>query len=231
MQDAAAGGGLVPEILLNIAFIVFTTAFLVRDILWLRLIAISGNMILLYIGFTAPGGPLWNHLFWYGVFILVNGGHSALLVYERSLMRFSEEEDIVRRQTFPSLDRIAVKKLIKLGHWTDLAPGETLLVEGKAPSRLYLLADGEASVTCGGQYVARVKQGQFAGEISYLKEERAGATVSAATPLRCLVWDRRKLRQRLDKDSTLRAVLYAAFGSDLSGKIAAHNILVSESAL
>jgi CRP-like cAMP-binding protein len=53
-------------------------------------------------------------------------------------------------------------------------------------SGFYVILDGEASVTLGGEELNRLRQGEFFGEISTLLDEPLTADVTAVTPMRVL---------------------------------------------
>jgi CRP-like cAMP-binding protein len=53
-------------------------------------------------------------------------------------------------------------------------------------SGFYVILDGEATVTLGGEELNRLRQGDFFGEISTLLDEPLTADVTAETPVRVL---------------------------------------------
>jgi len=68
----------------------------------------------------------------------------------------------------------------------DHSAGDVVAREGERGLGFFLLADGTADVTIGGQRKATLKRGDFFGEISLLDEGPRSATVTAATPLTLL---------------------------------------------
>ena len=68
----------------------------------------------------------------------------------------------------------------------DHAAGDVIAREGERGLGFFLLADGTADVTIGGQRKATLKRGDFFGEISLLDEGPRSATVTAATPMTLL---------------------------------------------
>ena len=68
----------------------------------------------------------------------------------------------------------------------DHSAGDVIAREGERGLGFFLLADGTADVTIGGQRKATLKKGDFFGEISLLDEGPRTATVTAATPLTLL---------------------------------------------
>jgi CRP-like cAMP-binding protein len=67
------------------------------------------------------------------------------------------------------------------------AEGQRVLRRGLSGGNFYVILDGEATVEIGGEEVARLRRGDFFGEISALTGETPSADVVAATVLRCLV--------------------------------------------
>ena len=76
-------------------------------------------------------------------------------------------------------------------------PGTTVVREGKMGRfGLFIVEEGEASVSVGGNEVARLHPGDYFGELSLISERARTATVTALTPITCFVmepWDFRDL--------------------------------------
>ena len=110
---------------------------------------------------------------------------------------------------------IAPEALARLALFGDLPPPELAAVaqlmdeasysldalvlrEGVSGSAFYVITDGEAIVRIGGEERARLRPGDFFGEVSILTAEPAGADVAAATgELRCAVLPGSELRPLL----------------------------------
>lgn len=214
----------------NLAFLLVACAFLVRDILHLRLLAMLANLGLIYGAFhnsALAGAP---HLYWYAAFFGINGVHSALLFYQRNLLKLTPEEAALRDRAFPALDAGAVKRVLRGGTWLDVQEGGRLTCEGELPDRVWVVARGEAEVTLNGRSVARVMPGEFVGEIAFLSDRPATATVVAGAGLRCLAWPRTDLKRRVARDGELHAALYAAMGQNLAEKVAAADVAIARGA-
>ena len=68
--------------------------------------------------------------------------------------------------------------------------GTTIVREGKMSGvGFFILEDGEASVSVGGEEVARLHPGDHFGELGLISERARTATVTAVTPVTCLVMD------------------------------------------
>ncbi|KLN62349.1 hypothetical protein WH96_02235 [Kiloniella spongiae] len=213
----------LPEILVAIGFLLTFIAFVVRDILWLRIFTIVAKFAMAVAALLPEGGPMWLSFSGNMLLIAVNLFHSTLLVMEKRRSSFSNEEQSLKDAAFPSMERVFVKRLFSAASWSEFDQGETLLFEGECPDRLFLLFEGKAFVSVRHKRVGEIRAGQFAGEMSFLTMEKAGATVTTREKTKCLVWERSALEKLYHKDKDLQAVLIAAIGADLVTKILSQN--------
>ena len=92
----------------------------------------------------------------------------------------------------PGFDGHRRRELERVVRWFDEAlipAGTTFIKEGAVARQAFLIIDGEAEVTQGGRFVARVLPGQFVGEMALLDNGLRSASVRAATNLHVLVAD------------------------------------------
>jgi CRP-like cAMP-binding protein len=68
----------------------------------------------------------------------------------------------------------------------EVEPGTILTEEGKVGREFFIVVDGWAEVSCGGEAVAAVGPGEFIGEMAMLSYEPRSATVTAKTSMRLL---------------------------------------------
>jgi CRP-like cAMP-binding protein len=219
--------GLSLNFVVNVAFALGVVAFLLRDILYLRAVAMLAHGAFIYVALRHPAWSNAPHLYWYVAFFCINGVQSAILFYERRLQRFSPEEDALRELAFSALDPTAVRRILRRGTWTDLAPGDVLAREGEVPDYVVMLAEGTADVTLRDRPVAKVKPGEFVGEIAFLAGRPATATVRASEAGRAMVWSRARLHRLVNRDRDMHAAMYAAMGLDLAEKIAAASVAIA----
>ena len=90
-----------------------------------------------------------------------------------------------------------IAKLVEDRH---LDAGETLCRQGDYESEVFVLVEGEASVTIDGSQVATVGTGEVVGELSMETGGRRTATLTATTPLHVLVLDPREVDSVLMSD-------------------------------
>jgi CRP-like cAMP-binding protein len=96
-------------------------------------------------------------------------------------------DDLKRVPLFADLERRELKKLAVHFRERLLQPGSTPVQEGMMSGiGFFVLADGEATVSVGGNVVATLKRGDHFGELALVSEGERTATVTATTDLRVL---------------------------------------------
>ncbi|MFD2204395.1 cyclic nucleotide-binding domain-containing protein [Kiloniella antarctica] len=213
----------LPAIFVFIGFLLTFIAFVISDILWLRIFTIVAKLAMAVAALLPESGPMWLSFTGNMLLITVNVVHSALLILERRRSALSNEEQELKNKAFPSMDRVFVKRLFAAATWYDLGKGDTLLVEGERPDKLFLFLQGRAFVSVKHKRIGEIGPGQFVGEMSFLTRQSAGATVVTRELSRCLVWQRNIVEKLSKKDRDLEKILTAAIGVDLAGKIFLQN--------
>ena len=95
-----------------------------------------------------------------------------------------------------------------------------LCKEGAIGREFFVIVEGTVEVTRGGERVATRGAGDFVGEIALLTETRRTATVTATSPLRCLILMRGDLRRVLDENRAIERKVTTALAERLAGYIA-----------
>ena len=108
-------------------------------------------------------------------------------------MAQANPDDLKRVPLFAELEGRQLRKLAGLFRERTLDPGTTVVVEGEMSGvGFFVVANGEASVSVGGNDVATLGPGDHFGEIALVSETERTATVTATTELRLLeipFWD------------------------------------------
>ena len=96
-------------------------------------------------------------------------------------------DDLKRVPLFADLGRRDLRKLAARFNERTLRPGATPVQEGKMSGiGFFVIAEGEAAVSIGGEVLATLGAGDHFGEIALISEGLRTATVTATTPLRVL---------------------------------------------
>lgn len=105
-------------------------------------------------------------------------------------------EDLAQVPLFSGLSKRQLNKLAGGFKERSFGAGKTVVREGHMDGvGFFVIADGTAKISVSGSVVATIGPGEYFGELAMVTEQARGATVTAETPLRCLMmafWDFRK---------------------------------------
>jgi len=207
-------------ILLNTANIIFLAAFMAKKIVWLRLLTITGNILVVpyYLYYLEP--PLWNTIVWISIYTIINLVMLFIIYLESRDVKLSDLEQKIYDLTFKSLERRVFKKLIDHGSVEELQPEVVLVNSNSDLDSLMLVVEGEAEVVLKHGEHLIIPTGGFIGEQSFITGGKTSADVTtgkeAATILR---WNSQVLRKYLADKETLKDHLDLIFTSDLIYKL------------
>ena len=214
----------------HLSYILIAISYWLTDIFWLRVVAVVGlSFEILY--FLLSGGDLRTGIGWDLVFILINLYQLYRLAHDRLSLRLPGEgarpvaESPRRPRRWPDA------RLLGAGALCDLEPGTRLAEENQPLEKLYFLCAGRVGVTIAGRAVSQLEQGNFVGEVAFLTERPATATVIAETELRALAFDRNKLKKFFQNETEVAGLIYQLIGRELAHKIKVSNTLIASEPL
>lgn len=205
----------------HFAYALLILSMLMRNMNWLRFFAIMAGSISAVFYWTLRD---FVSMFWESMFTLVNLGQFVLLQIENRRGKFSAEEEMFVKTCLKGLERAHARRLMKLGAWTDVQEDVTLIEEDTCPRHLKFMVGGEARVERDGRQIGIVQKGDFLGEMSYLTGKEASATIITTEPTRYLAFDRKRLKEHMDKSPEVRHALEASFNRNLVEKLAKANV-------
>jgi hypothetical protein len=205
-------------VLIHVANVLFLFSYLVKDILWLRLLTVvAGGVLLAYYALLPV--PLWAAIGWNVIFLAINLWQIHVLLLERRPVHLPPEELRLYQLAFRSLKPREFAKLLRVGAWTSIGAGETFVRRGEALERVMIIASGRARVEIDGGTAAELGPGRFVGEMSFITGRAPHANVVAAEATRVVSWPQRELRAFLVRDAQLRAMMQMIIGEDLVAKL------------
>lgn len=86
---------------------------------------------------------------------------------------------------FSGLDKNELRGLASSMKERTFSAGDTIASEGQTGVGFFLIEDGEATVSVGGQERATLKSGDHFGEVALIDDGARTATVTAKTDLKC----------------------------------------------
>ena len=206
---------------IHIANVLYLASYSVRDIFWLRILTVVAMLCMFPYYFSCAAEPLWEPIAWNSLFLGVNLFQIFLLIRERWPVALHGLEREIYEKIFHALTPGEFTRLLKLGEWRKPDEDHVLVQDGEVVQEMMLLCAGAAVVKAGDVELARLQPGQFVGEMSFLTQDKASASVLAAEGATVLAWPQEELQAYLDKHGDLSFKLRGIIGRDLVRKIQA----------
>ena len=203
----------------HLAFGLIAFSFLVKDILYLRLLSILASAFSIFYNFYIPAEPMMIAIFWNIVFILVNIYHIAVIIYEKRPVKMSTKEKELHETMFRGLSPVEFLKIIKVAEWKEFKSPLPIIQQGKLVNDLILIYNGAVDVLVNDKKVAELKDGQFVGEMSFLTEKPATATCKVAHTTECLVWPQKEFKDLLKRNPSLYFTIQGLLSEQVSNNL------------
>ena len=201
----------------HLAFGLIAFSFLVKDILWLRVVSILASLFSVFYNYTIPETPMWLAINWNIVFALVNIYHIAVIIYEKRPIKMQPKDKELYETMFKDLSPVEYLKISKVAEWKKYKSGQSLIVQGMPVDDLILIYNGTVNVIVDGEGVANLKDGQFVGEMSFLTEKPATATCKVEHDTECLVWKQPEFKELLKRNPSLYYTIQSLLSNQLVG--------------
>ena len=98
----------------HLAFGLIAFSFLVKDILWLRLVSILASAFGMAYNYFIPANPMWIAIGWNGIFIGLNLYHIAVLVYEKRPIKMAPKDKELYQTLFKDMTPVEYLKISKI---------------------------------------------------------------------------------------------------------------------
>ena len=202
--------------LVHFAYVLMLSAFLARDILWLRGLLVCAQVSLAtyasIIGVRSIAG--WNVLF-----MCINIVWIVKILRERRAVTLPADLVPWHRQCFAPLAPGEFLRWWRLGHREWLPDGTRLMWDGKQPTAIYFLLAGTARVMRDGHFVCDLVPGQLVGEMSVITGEPANADVWTKGDTEIMRWQMDDVFAMRDSQPAVWGRFQSVIGRDLVDKV------------
>ena len=209
---------ITPDYFIHAANILLLIAYSVRDVLWLRLFAVSASLIAIPFYVLQPT-VLWAPLAWSVVFAAINLFQSWLLFIERRPVKLTAEEEEVGRLALQGLPPRKILQVLSIGSWITAEVGERLIERGKLPDSVSLIVRGKVRITKDGHMLGELIPGDVVGSALILNGIPSNVDAVTVEPLRAMRWQIGTLQKYLSANPETRTVMQRHLARDLAGKI------------
>ena len=216
------------DLLAFVTFSINAFSYVMRDMKWLRIItivAMLGDLVVYYN--IRPGSPLWVQFGMSALIIAINVYQLYMLWRERQASHFAGEAGWLYEHVFGPLTPGEFKRVLKLGHWSQLQEGEHVLHKDAVVDQIGVVVRGRLDAMWGDTVLNAVPPGGLVGEISYLTGKRASANVVAGTDVHLFVITHSVLDKiKVDRPDLHTKLMYV-LGREVAQKLATSNHLMS----
>tara|TARA_B100000214_G_C23860446_1_gene577801 strand:- start:157 stop:801 length:645 start_codon:yes stop_codon:yes gene_type:complete len=199
----------------HLAFGLIAFSFLVKDILWLRLVSILASAFGMAYNYFIPADPMWLAINWNFIFITVNLYHIAVIIYEKRPIKMAPKDKELYETLFKDLSPVEYLKVTKIAEWKKFKKGDTLIRESHMVTDLILIYNGTVDVKVRNKKVAELKDGQFVGEMSFLTEKSATADCVVKHDTECLMWKQPEFKDLLKRNPSLYYTIQGLLSNQL----------------
>lgn len=200
---------------MNIAYVLNLIGLAVKNILILRILLISGQIILIYTGYVRGN---WIVMFWNAVFLVINLLRTIMLLLERRPVTIPEKLKDIYEDSFLYMTDREFLKFWNIGKEKSVTD-ETIIETGRPSDSVYMVIEGKALVQNRLRTIATLGRGGFIGEMNYITGKPPGADVRTDGTLTLWQWKQADLDQLKGKDYTLWVKMQQALGHDLVTKV------------
>ena len=124
-------------------------------------------------------------------------------------------EQLKRVRLFQDLDRKELQSLASSFKERTFNAGETVASEGSGGVGFFVIDEGEAKVTLRGDERARLRPGDYFGELALIDEGTRTATITAETDMRCYGLTSWEFRPLVESNSAIAWKLLQALAKQL----------------
>ena len=234
--------GWAPPVLFLIGYGLFVACFFCRDVLYLRALAVIGQIALIpyYIALFGDGHSAVSNdsalivgqfspqigLICSAVLVVVNIVYIFLILNERRSVRLTSIEKTIYELVFSSISTREFRRLFSLGKIISLNRSQLIVSRDSASEMLYLIADGNATVEISPGRTKDLVAGHFVGELSFITGGLTSADVRAGRDeTLVLAGTHRDLAELLNRDPVLSHAFDLILSIDVTGKLTRMNVL------
>ena len=203
----------------HLAFGLIAFSFLVKDILYLRLLSILASLFSVFYNYTIPIEPMWLAINWNIIFVMVNLYHVAMLIYEKRPVHMEPKDKELYETMFKDLTPVEYLKITKIADFKKLSIGTKIITQDARVFNLNLIYNGTVEVQVDGKSVAELKDGQFVGEMSFLTEQPATATCIVKHETELLVWKQKQFKDLLKRNPSLYFTIQSLLSTQVSSNL------------
>lgn len=205
----------------NVTYALLVLSVLMRNLSWLRVIAIGSSLAKIAYHFFTQTNPIES--FWESVLVLVNVTQLVIIWWDNRKRGWTARQKQFLSNFDPPLPHSAAATLLRSGFWHEAPAGVKIIEEAQPVSALLYVSSGEVNIEVGGSTVGQCSTGDFLGEMTWQSGKPATATAITAGPVLYLRFGRDSLERAMKQRPVLQYALQTSFNKNLIDKIVRSN--------
>jgi Cyclic nucleotide-binding domain len=192
---------------LHLSWALLVLAMLMRDVVWLRTLAIASALATVIAGAAIIYSPV--SVVWGLALALVNLLQLGFLLFARRHPKLTEDERLLADRLLPGMKGRRVERLLDRVEWRAVEFADKLVTPGQPVEELMLVADGAARVEYDGRVVGVLSRGDLVAEDTFASGGTALVEIVAARPMKLASLSREELDDLGKRDKVMRRALAA----------------------
>ncbi len=217
-SNAVLGATLDSAWLIHVAALLQVVGLVLRRQLVLRIFLLAGSLVYVAYFYWHTAEPMLAAAFWSAALGAANLVGIVRLILERLHFRQSEDERHFL-ETLKVLTPGELRRLMRLARWQVTEVTTTLTQQGQPVRSLYFVLDGQIDMVKDGKAFSS-RPGVFIGEVAFLLNTPASATVFLAPGTKYIEWPADALRKMLERTPSLESTMDQLFNRMLASKVA-----------
>ena len=203
------------NIIQHLGYIFTFSALSIKDVLWLRVILATAQIILGVYQFLVQR---YDVVIWNTIFTIVNMYHIVRIINERKPVQIPDAIKDIYEKIFFNLTTKEFMDYWNLGE-PSIGNDSNIINEGEKQENLFLILEGRGVVTQSSNEIASLSRGDFIAEISFLTEEPASANVFLSNDVKYIKWSQEQIREFQTTNIGFWSKLHHVLSRDLIKKI------------
>lgn len=203
------------EYFYSIAALFSGLAYLLGNILWLRILLVCAAILYIVSGISLG---ITSMVGWNAAYLVINLYHMTVLLLDRITITLPNEIKDIYPVFFSQMSTREFKKLLMINSFNQFEDN-TIIQESDITDKLFIVLNGKVNIVRENKTIATLKPGDLIGEMSFMSNEPASASAIANGQVLCAYWTHANLDKLKTKNRDTYNTFISIIGCDLVRKL------------
>jgi len=212
------------EYFYSIAALFSGSAYLLRNILWLRILLVIASCIYIFSGISLG---ITSMVGWNSAYLAINLYHVSILLLDKITISLPEETVEMYHQYFSALSTREFKRLVMTNKFCSFRDS-IIIQKTEVTDKLFIVLTGKVNIVSSGSVIATLNAGDMIGEMSFISKQAASADAVALGKVECAFWTHDDLQKLKLKNIDVYNKFLSIIGCDLVRKLNQKNYVLDQ---